>query len=80
MTPQELRSIREKLDCTQAEMAERMGCTLRGYQMWEDETGGRSARAIRGPAAVLARKLLQEFEAKKSAIDPIEGGDDPVRE
>lgn len=73
MTPQELRAIRGKLGCTQTEMAQRMGVSLRSYQAWEDEKSGRNARAIRGPAAVLARKLLEESEANVS--DEPEGAD-----
>ena len=64
MTPQELREIRDKLGYSQTVMAGHMGVSLRGYQAWEDATGGQNARAIPGPAVLLARKLLAEFENK----------------
>lgn len=40
MTPDALvRSLRARLNLTQTEMAERLGCSLRTVQLWEREDG-----------------------------------------
>ncbi len=57
MTPEEMASIREKLEKPQREMAELLGINLRSYQRWE---GGE--RNIPGPAVLLARRILHDHE------------------
>ncbi len=53
MTPDALlRSLRARLNLTQSEMAERLGCSLRTIQHWERENG-------HGPGAATLLELAR---------------------
>lgn len=64
-TPAELKKAHAKLGLTAATLAKALRTSARTVQSWEDESGGKSARAIPGPAQVLLELALASRQARK---------------
>lgn len=62
MTPKQMRAIREKMDLSQAEFAEKIGVNARTWRRWE-----LGERPIPAPVEHLVRMILMLKEKEEAA-------------
>lgn len=60
ISPDEVRTIRQRLELTQAELAKKMNLSREAITQWEN---GRASPT--GPAEILLRYLVAEADARK---------------
>jgi DNA-binding transcriptional regulator YiaG len=78
LTPEGIRTLRERLGLTQAQFAERLGCSAQAVSFWE-----RGTRSPTGLYARAVRELLAEVEGAEEEVMPPSppgpGGAGPAR-
>jgi DNA-binding transcriptional regulator YiaG len=69
LTPAGIRELREQLGLTQAQFAERLGCSTQAVSFWE-----RGTRSPTGLYAKAVRELLAEVEGTREIMPPTPPG------